>query len=433
MHSRRWMVSGVLVALVLTLMVGSGPGLAESLYLSATVGTGFTYQGHLLDGGRPANGSYDLRFYLFETATGGTEFPPTVVAENTAVMDGVFTVYLDFGEGVFEGRPAYLEIGVRPGTSGGAFTQLSPRQALSAAPYALSLRPGAMVVDTHQGGDVFTGKTSASSGTGVVGSATDATGANFGVRGLTYSSNGIGVYGWAGSQSGTTYGVKGYSNSGHGVFGSTMGDWSNYSGVYGEAYMDHANGVNGVNTGGGYGVRGESTRGVGVVAKSGNGNLIEAWDTDPGDRRFYVTNGGYVYADGTFLSGGADLAEMLPAAEGLEPGEVLIIGADGELARAPGALDGRVVGVYSSEPGFVGGSDGEATAEGQIPLAIAGIVPVKASAENGAIAPGDLLVSAATPGHAMRAEAFVGGAVIGKALEPLNEGSGVIRMLVMPQ
>jgi hypothetical protein len=64
-------------------------------------------------------------------------------------------------------------------------------------------------------------------------------------------------------------------------------------------------------------------------------------------------------------------------------------------------------------------------------LALAGIVAVKASAENGAIAPGDLLTSASIPGHAMRGGPV--NTVIGKALEPLETGTGVIKMLVVLQ
>jgi hypothetical protein len=57
---------------------------------------------------------------------------------------------------------------------------------------------------------------------------------------------------------------------------------------------------------------------------------------------------------------------------------------------------------------------------------------VKVCTENGAIAPGDLLVASSTAGHAMRAGSSPPqGAVIGKALGSLEEGTGVIQMLVM--
>jgi len=60
-------------------------------------------------------------------------------------------------------------------------------------------------------------------------------------------------------------------------------------------------------------------------------------------------------------------------------------------------------------------------------------VEVKASAENGAINPGDLLTTSNTPGYAMKSTdtARDRGAVIGKALEPLRAGKGKIAILVM--
>jgi hypothetical protein len=89
----------------------------------------------------------------------------------------------------------------------------------------------------------------------------------------------------------------------------------------------------------------------------------------------------------------------------------------------------NVVGVYSTHPGFVGGYDGT---EGKIPLAVLGIVPVKASTENGPIRPGSLLVTSTIAGHAMQAGSKPQtGTVIGKAMEGLNQGTGIIKMLVI--
>lgn len=68
---------------------------------------------------------------------------------------------------------------------------------------------------------------------------------------------------------------------------------------------------------------------------------------------------------------------------------------------------------------------------GSAPVALSGIARCKVDASFGAIAPGDLLVSAPTPGHAMRDVAPLPGTVVGKALEPLTAGQGVIRVLVM--
>jgi hypothetical protein len=172
---------------------------------------------------------------------------------------------------------------------------------------------------------------------------------------------------------------------------------------------------------------------VGVYARSDSGNPIEAYSS-ASDRELYLTNSGDLYIDGTFNPGGADFAELLPAAEGLEPGDVLVIGADGELARSTQAHQPTVAGVYSTRPGILGGAGEGADLANKVPLAVVGVVPVKASAENGAIRPGDLLTASDTPGHAMVAGPNPAlGTVIGKALQGLEQGHGVIQMLVILQ
>ena len=63
----------------------------------------------------------------------------TATAGDVAVNDGVFTVRISFGSGAFGGGARWLQIGVRPGNSGGAYTALTPRQELTPAPYALAM------------------------------------------------------------------------------------------------------------------------------------------------------------------------------------------------------------------------------------------------------------------------------------------------------
>jgi hypothetical protein len=99
-------------------------------------GTAFTYQGRLDAGGAPANGSFDLRFAIYDAASGGSLLAGPLTNVATPVINGLFTVALDFGAGVFTGPARWLEIGVRT-NGGGAFTALSPRQALTATPYAI--------------------------------------------------------------------------------------------------------------------------------------------------------------------------------------------------------------------------------------------------------------------------------------------------------
>jgi len=120
-------------------------GLAAALVYSFCVlplafaqGTAFIYQGRLNDTGAPANGNYDLRFAIYNS----TNVPGMLIAgpqtnSAVAVSNGLFTVNLDFGPGVFTGPARWLDIGVRTNGDTGAFTILSPRQPLLPAPYAI--------------------------------------------------------------------------------------------------------------------------------------------------------------------------------------------------------------------------------------------------------------------------------------------------------
>jgi len=96
----------------------------------------FTYQGHLKDGGVPANGSYDIRFSLYDAPIAGGQVGTSVTNNSLAVKDGLFTVTLDFGLFPFFNDSRWLEIAVRT-NGGGNFTALSARQKLSPTPYAI--------------------------------------------------------------------------------------------------------------------------------------------------------------------------------------------------------------------------------------------------------------------------------------------------------
>ncbi len=172
-----------------------------------------------------------------------------------------------------------------------------------------------------------------------------------------------------------------------------------------------------------------------MFVNSGGGALLVADnDTDHADLRFRVSNVGNVFADGSFTGGGADFAELLPAETGLEPGDVVCMGLEDIITLCSTSFDVTVVGVYSTDPGFIAGAgDSDEYEEGKAPIAMMGLVQVKASAENGPIQIGDLLVSAGTPGHAMRCEGVEAcfGRTLGKALKPLESGTGLIQTLVM--
>ena len=119
----------VLPALLLTLELQ--PSIAHAQ------GTAFTYQGRLNDGANPAGGIYDLRFTIYDsTNSPGALIAGPLTNTATAVSNGLFTVTLDFGPGVFSGAARWLDVAVRTnGTT--AFTALTPRQALTPAPYAV--------------------------------------------------------------------------------------------------------------------------------------------------------------------------------------------------------------------------------------------------------------------------------------------------------
>jgi hypothetical protein len=75
----------------------------------------------------------------------------------------------------------------------------------------------------------------------------------------------------------------------------------------------------------------------------------------------------------------------------------------------------------------------DANINDHVPMGVIGIIPTKVSGENGPIAVGDLLVTSATPGHAMKGDPdkLHFGNVLGKAMEPFNgNGTGMIKVLV---
>src|SRR5664279_1627385 len=82
--------------------------LNSQLALSQAQGTAFTYQGRLFDSGSPATGQYDLRFYLYDDATAGSIVSGPITNAPVTVSNGLFTVMLDFGAGVFTGPARWL-------------------------------------------------------------------------------------------------------------------------------------------------------------------------------------------------------------------------------------------------------------------------------------------------------------------------------------
>ena len=114
----------------------AGLVLTAAVQAQTPLGTGFSYQGHLNNNGSPANGTFNMVFRLFDALTGGSQIGPTLTFNGAggnpppvSVVNGLFAVQLDFGA-VFQGDRRFLAVTV----SG---VPLSPRQELTATPYAL--------------------------------------------------------------------------------------------------------------------------------------------------------------------------------------------------------------------------------------------------------------------------------------------------------
>jgi hypothetical protein len=255
------------------------------------------------------------------------------------------------------------------------------------------------------------------------------------VRGdaFTPGSGSIGVVGVQNANdTGGGGGVLGLSFSNTGFSYATRGDALGTSGA--------AIGVMGITMS----PQGDGGRFVGVRGDSGT--IIRGDVGPPGAGTeftvFRVDGDGTVFANGGFRPRGADFAEaMLVSGDRARyaPGDLLVIDASGQrrLTLSQTSYSSLVAGIYSTKPGVVAsqhGVDDSASAD-EVPLAVVGIVPCKVTTENGSIAAGDLLVTSSMPGHAMKGtdRSLMLGAVVGKALEPLREGTGLIQVLVTLQ
>jgi hypothetical protein len=313
------------------------------------------------------------------------------------------------------------------------------------------------------------GSSSDPQGVGVTGSATSAPNAvgvlgisgytsdsttccNFGVYGVAENNTGRGVMGEATSTYGSTRGVFGvvYSNYGIGALGTAYAQSGYTRGVMGQNYSPDGLGAEAVaysQSGDTIGVRGVvySAEGTaGVFVNAAQGNLIVGQTRSPWAPTtvFRVDGTGKGFFDGGAQTGGADFAESVTVAgmrNSYAAGDVMAIDpfADRQLTLTAEPYSRLVAGVYSTKPGVLASSHKLDAPEivTEIPLAVVGIVPCNVSAENGSIQRGDLLVSSSTPGYAMKGtdRQRMLGAILGKALEPLDNGQGMIQVLLILQ
>ncbi len=148
---------------------------------------------------------------------------------------------------------------------------------------------------------------------------------------------------------------------------------------------------------------------------------------------------GTINASADVVVGGGDCAEEFDIVdmESIEPGTVMVIDNGGALRASEQAYDKRVAGVISGagdlRPGIT--LDKQANKANRLPIALTGKVYCKVDADCGEVEVGDLLTTSSTYGHAMKVNDHVKsiGAIIGKALRPLEAGCGLIPILVALQ
>ena len=286
-----------------------------------------------------------------------------------------------------------------------------------------------------------------------------------------HSTNQQGVYGYSENEAGVNgtsknfrgvvgmatnqQGVFGYSENEAGVNGTSknftgvVGMSTNQQGVYGES--QESDGVRGQGHKGAgvsgfsdqwIGTYGESKEKIGIYGKGpvagffeGNvevtGNFKHGGDFEcKGKINLTSSTGDIIFSD---LAEDFDISET----EKIEPGSVMVINQDGILQQSYQAYDKRVAGVISGagnlRPGIILGQ--QQSQNNRMSIALVGKAYCKVDAQYSTIEVGDMLTTSSTPGYAMKAadpfKAF--GAVIGKALRPLQAGQGMIPILIALQ
>lgn len=233
-------------------VAAQGPATPPDAAPQAMLGTSFTYQGRLTDGGQPASGTYDFEFSLYDDPSAGGQVGEAVVVHDKQVTDGLFTARIDFGGRAFDGSPRWLQVRVRPGNSKGPYTTLIPRQPVTPAPYALAL-PGLRTEPDDRSPNVIGGNPANDVAPGVEGATISGGGQPFAYNSVT------GSYGTVGG---------GISNTAalHAVVGGGMGNRApGNHGVVGGGLSNEAASNPGFTTVGG-GLANEATGGWSTVA-----------------------------------------------------------------------------------------------------------------------------------------------------------------------
>jgi hypothetical protein len=113
----------------------------------------FTYQGQLRNAGQLVSGPVDLRITLWDSDTAGSQVGSANSFNAMQLTDGRFACGLNFGTAAFDGSNRWIQVEFRNPAGSGQYLALSPRDKITATPYALYALNGAngvWVYDTNQ-------------------------------------------------------------------------------------------------------------------------------------------------------------------------------------------------------------------------------------------------------------------------------------------
>ncbi|KQC03559.1 MAG: hypothetical protein APR53_04905, partial [Methanoculleus sp. SDB] len=391
------------------------------------------------------------------------EWVPAIYGKNEGAGDGVYGLSMErYGVYAKGKEGGYF-------TTNGAGTSASRRAGVNVST-VYDYNRGAIITTLGNYSDGIFASTEGDNSVGIV--ATTEGGYSIGIGATTEGDNSNGIFSkTTGERSnGMEIYTKGYASPGlvitttndysSGISVDTLGSQSygivsraqgpDVSGIY--AYSTQARGIEGYtestnawvpaifgqNDGAGDGLYGVSNNRYGTVGISETSHAVYG-DTKRTDHKYGVYTPDYMYA-AKYDGGGADIAEYAAVRGEPEAGTVLVIGDDGILESATTAYDTAVAGIVSTAPGVSLGTK-ESGNDGEALVALAGRVPCRVDASYGGIRPGDLLTTSATPGHAMKAEPvelqgrefYPDGTILGKALGSIDEGTGVIDVIVTLQ
>jgi len=443
--------------------------LAANCFSVLTLGqdTTLTYQGELKENGSPASGVFNMDFSLWDASVGGNQVDITNSQNGVQVVNGRFTVDLDFGAEAFDNSPRWLEIAVEGIT-------LSPRNPVSRTPYSIQTR-GIFVDEDERVGigrinpgaqlDVFSESENSGNNTArfyspILGP--NASHIHYGLAGDWYIRSADDTGRVVIQDTGGIVGIGGTPGD---TAQLTVTSTSEEHAMLAFSLDDVQPTINAINIGSGAVIwasgNSDTSLGGGGLIVAGNAealnvsidaNEIMARDNGAAAGLLINREGGDVIvgsaSGGTSklitpvlqITGGADFSEMFDVGGDVEaqPGMVVVIDPNkpGRLVLSTMEYDRKVAGIISGAggvaTGMTMGHDGT-IADGKHPVALTGRVYCLVDASSGAIEPGDMLTTSATPGHAMKAIdiSTAGGAIIGKAMTSLAQGEiGLVLVLV---